>query len=342
MSCTSVTKSSEVSETDSETSYRRRRHPYNTRSSNKNLNARQVHTTKKLNQSRAINECLPTRKLNRKQGIGDSRLEEEDDPAMDYCFDPCETPPRDRRPSFCSFLLGSFYLLVFGGMLYMIYAQYLMNQELESIREDVNKVRGGNKKEDPHAKLFKELDKKCSDTLKLLLKDPVGRPDFALQSSGGQVIGVNTVPYSNPTTFLGFKLCEGAHSPSSMIQATASPGECWAFKGHRGSAILQLIDYVLIDSVTLEHIPHTISPSGTIDTAPKEFKIWGLESPHGRRHLLGQFKYESEGGTVQTFTTNNNSGYYKYVEFEVLSNHGNKDFTCVYRIRVHGTARKFA
>lgn len=26
----------------------------------------------------------------------------------------------------------------------------------------------------------------------------------------------------------------------------------------------------------------------------------------------------------------------RYVEFRFISNHGNKDYTCVYRLRVHG------
>jgi hypothetical protein len=37
----------------------------------------------------------------------------------------------------------------------------------------VNKVRGGNKKEDPHAKLFKELGRNENNTLETLLKENV-------------------------------------------------------------------------------------------------------------------------------------------------------------------------
>ncbi|XP_063931777.1 SUN domain-containing protein 3 isoform X2 [Zophobas morio] len=321
MSYTSITKTSEVSDSDSEECYPTRGHRYNTRYSSKNSNAEKSvsnKTSNKRNKAQNLN-------YNKSNRLENPPILDEDEPAMDYCFDPCPEPPRrKKRSSWCSYFLTSFYLLLIGGMFFVIYSQYVMDSEIKKLKGEVDKITGVHKKEDPHAKLSKELDKKCSDTLKLLLKDPVGRPDFALESSGGRVISVDTVPFSNPKTFLGFSICEGDHGPSSMIQATTSPGECWAFKGSN------------------EHIPQTISPSGKIDTAPKDFKIWGLDQPNGNKRLLGQFKYESDASTVQTFHINNDSAYYKYVEFEVISNHGNPEFTCVYRLRVHGTAKNFS
>ncbi|RZB54436.1 SUN domain-containing protein 3-like, partial [Asbolus verrucosus] len=214
------------------------------------------------------------------------------------------------------------------------------------IQDELVNIKGGNKKEDPYEKLFKDLsknqkpsfdtptiqlpDKKCVDAIKLLLQDPVGRADFALESSGGRIISVDAGSYTARSKLLGFTLCEGSHTASAMIRATSSPGECWAFKGQTGSAIIQLIGHVLIDSVTLEHISAKLSPTGTIDSAPKNFKIWGLAQPNRKnRAILGEFTYENDGTTLQTFKVNN-TNYYKYIEFEVLSNHGNKEYTCVY------------
>ncbi|XP_015838244.1 SUN domain-containing protein 3 isoform X2 [Tribolium castaneum] len=335
MSYTCVSKSSELSDSDSDNSCQTRRHPYNTRLSTKSSNVQQSCTPKRVNRTRRsspykfrkINEAVTALSNNN----------------MDYCCQPGPPLRRIRNSSpFCTFLLFCFYLLLLAGAFFVIYSQYLITKEVGKLKEDITKMKGGpNRREDPHAKLSQELDKKCSETLKLLLKDPVGRPDFALESSGGKVLSVEAAPYSNPKSLFGFSLCEGDHGPSSMIQATTAPGQCWAFKGQTGKAVLQLIDYVLIDSVTLEHIPPTISPSGGIDSAPKDFKLWGLEKPNGAKLFLGEFRYTAEGGTVQTFNVNNVSSFYKYVEFEIVTNHGNKDFTCVYRIRLHGTARKY-
>lgn len=52
------------------------------------------------------------------------------------------------------------------------------------------------------------------------------------------------------------------------------PGECWAIRGHTGNAVIQLVAKIIITSVSLEHIPKTISPTGEIESAPREFSFW--------------------------------------------------------------------
>lgn len=54
---------------------------------------------------------------------------------------------------------------------------------------------------------------------------------------------------------------------------------------------------------------------------------------------FGVFTYDVNGLAVQTFSVNNpNHVPVKYVQFQVLNNHGNDAYTCVYRLRVHGAA----
>lgn len=52
------------------------------------------------------------------------------------------------------------------------------------------------------------------------------------------------------------------------------PGECWAIAGHTGNAVIQLIAKIIIASISLEHIPKAISPTGETDSAPREFSVW--------------------------------------------------------------------
>lgn len=69
-----------------------------------------------------------------------------------------------------------------------------------------------------------------------------------------------------------------------------------------------------------------------------------------RRVLLGSFAYDATGPRTQTFLLPHAQAQahaegagagqgevFSHVTLEVASNHGNRDFTCLYRLRVHGT-----
>lgn len=53
-----------------------------------------------------------------------------------------------------------------------------------------------------------------------------------------------------------------------------SPGHCWAIKGSHGGAVVKLLGKVQINGVSLEHISESVSPTGEISSAPREFTIW--------------------------------------------------------------------
>lgn len=53
-----------------------------------------------------------------------------------------------------------------------------------------------------------------------------------------------------------------------------TPGNCWAFAGDRGQVTIRLAQKVYLSNITLQHIPKTISLSGSLDTAPKDFVIY--------------------------------------------------------------------
>ncbi|KAF5277443.1 hypothetical protein FQA39_LY06256 [Lamprigera yunnana] len=172
--------------------------------------------------------------------------------------------------------------------------------------------------------------------------DKTAKADFALESTGGSIVstGEQTEPFESiarSVTLFGFQICEGSNGPRQIIQPNVLPGECWAFKGPKGSVVLKLLGPVFIDGVSLEHISKSISPTGQIDTAPENFSVKGLECENGHGELLGQFIYDKNGPSLQHYEISTVLKSYEFVEFEVHSNHGNPIFTCVYRLRVHGT-----
>ncbi|CAG2063290.1 unnamed protein product [Timema podura] len=166
--------------------------------------------------------------------------------------------------------------------------------------------------------------------------------DYALESAGGRVVSTrNTETYykcDQVISLFGVPICQPSKTPQSIIQPGVLPGECWPFKGQTGSAIVQLIGPVHISGVSLEHIPKSLSPTGKIDSAPKDFSVWGLTKVDDQEgFFFGKFTYGIEKKTLQYFSVQRKTHTpYLLIEMKVHSNYGNPEFTCVYRLRIHG------
>ncbi|NXJ80232.1 SUN2 protein, partial [Trogon melanurus] len=178
--------------------------------------------------------------------------------------------------------------------------------------------------------------------LKLYSEDRVGMVDYALESAGASVINTRcSETYEIRTALLslfGIPLWYQSQSPRVILQPDVNPGNCWAFRGSQGFAIIRLSSIIRPTAVTLEHIPKALSPQGTIPSAPKDFAVYGLkEEKEEEGLLLGQFTYNHDGDPIQTFYFKGDAmGTYQLVELRVLSNWGHPEYTCIYRFRVHG------
>ena len=189
--------------------------------------------------------------------------------------------------------------------------------------------------------------------------DKTGKFDFALESAGGTIASTRcTQTYDAATavySIWGIPIWwESVNGPRAMLQPGANPGQCWAVKGDGSgvsapaiSVVVRLSDLVKVQSVTLEHIPETLSPDGNIRSAPKEFTVFGLTTLNDPNPvLLGNFTYKVGNRPVQTFkvgTSKENehqntldSDRFTLIELKVNSNYGNPNYTCIYRFRVHG------
>ena len=57
------------------------------------------------------------------------------------------------------------------------------------------------------------------------------------------------------------------------------PGNCWAFRGSQGYLVVRLSMKIQPSAFTLEHIPKTLSPTGNITSAPKDFAVYVSAPP---------------------------------------------------------------
>ncbi|GLH04722.1 Unc-84-like protein A, partial [Gryllus bimaculatus] len=159
----------------------------------------------------------------------------------------------------------------------------------------------------------------------------------ALESAGGAILatpGTSAYPTGAWETLWGVPLWPVEKSPRNIIQ----PGACWAFRGAEGRVAVALALPARLTHVTLEHLPASAALTGSRASAPRRCSVTGLETtqdtsgPH-----LGQFSYNLDGPPRQTFVLSNALDYpFKAVLLHIHNNHGNPEYTCVYRFRVHG------
>lgn len=62
--------------------------------------------------------------------------------------------------------------------------------------------------------------------------------------------------------------------PALPFQPDVHPGNCWAFQGPQGFAVIRLSARIRPTAVTLEHVPKSLSPNSTISSAPKDFAVF--------------------------------------------------------------------
>ncbi|XP_067415593.1 SUN domain-containing protein 2 isoform X2 [Emydura macquarii macquarii] len=178
--------------------------------------------------------------------------------------------------------------------------------------------------------------------LKRYSEDRVGMVDYALESGGASVVSTRcSETYEGKTALLslfGIPLWYHSQSPRVILQPDVNPGNCWAFRGSQGFAVIRLSSHIRPTAVTLEHVPKSLSPLGTIPSAPKDFAVFGLDE-EGQQEgiLLGQFTYDQDRDPIQTFRLEGEDlGTFQVVELRILSNWGHPEYTCIYRFRVHG------
>ncbi|KRY57820.1 Mitochondrial uncoupling protein 4 [Trichinella britovi] len=187
-----------------------------------------------------------------------------------------------------------------------------------------------------------DVDAKINLALKRYDADRTMMPDFALESSGGSVLSIRcTETYDQRVrvvTLFGIPLYYKAFSPRIVIQPGIVPGECWAFKGSVGSLVIKLSGVINVTSFSYEHVSKFIATDGNIESAPREFEVYGLMSKHDENpQLLGQYTYDDMGDPLQHFpVTAANITPVPIVEFKIIRNYGHPKYTCLYRFRVHG------
>ena len=222
--------------------------------------------------------------------------------------------------------------------------------DIEELRRELGKLASEAKGTKRHSKAGKEVADEVRAQMELFRADRTGLVDYAMFSGGGKVVGHSTLAPAvakgdGPLTNALKGLRGGVHPRADEWVISASSeaaGECLALEGNRGWVDIRLREAVAVNAITLEHVHRDVAYD--ITSAPKSVKILGwntTKSPSAGAKVLGSIRYrllDGQGGSaMQTFELDGASGaVVDHVRFEVESNYGNKKWTCLYRLRVHG------
>ncbi|NXF60059.1 SPAG4 protein, partial [Ciccaba nigrolineata] len=126
-----------------------------------------------------------------------------------------------------------------------------------------------------------------------------------------------------------------------------SPEYCWPFDGSRGEVLIRLPTHMRPTAITIQHVSQMASLLGTDSSAPRDFTVsvslcralGGLDEKYKGETLLGIFTYDMQKEPNQTFPLQNGvSRAFHLLKLHIWSNWGDRRYTCIYRVQVHGKA----
>ncbi|KAI0056974.1 hypothetical protein BV25DRAFT_1920517 [Artomyces pyxidatus] len=198
--------------------------------------------------------------------------------------------------------------------------------------------------------------------------------EFASLAVGGRpILDITSPTYSPPMRWdltMWNRLISTPRSPAIALSPELDLGSCWPFTGSNGTLGIQMAHRVQVSGLTIDH-SNTSGPLTPHDrlSAPRKVVLWAMEQaaepgPVSRRcvshydaaemtatlpvefqrysrvYRLLEGEFDVLGPTSQYFPV----GYdvqkcARAVELaivEIRNNWGSSDFTCLYRVRIHG------
>jgi SUN domain-containing protein 1/2 len=194
---------------------------------------------------------------------------------------------------------------------------------------------------------FEKIEEFINKSFYLYNADKTGMTDFASELVGASILFTRcTENYDGHMRWLSFfdiPITKIHVSSRVVIQGSVQPGNCWSFKGQKADLFIKLAAKITPKSFSIEHIPKELSITGSIDSAPQNFTVYGYTNKNDirddNRLLLGNFRYDNNSkNTLQFFSVQHEytDRAISVIELKIESNSGNPKYTCLYKFRVHG------
>ncbi|XP_013115796.1 SUN domain-containing protein 5 [Stomoxys calcitrans] len=162
------------------------------------------------------------------------------------------------------------------------------------------------------------------------------RVNYASDQLGAKIVHLEATPHC-PSNFI--KSWMGAdfltNPPIKLLQSGMEPGNCFTFKNDEANVTIQLAHSIFIDEILLDHITKKQSPIGDTSSAPKDFRIVAI---HGDLYEipLGNYKFNNDPDEPLQRYAVETPHPVEFLRLEFKSNHGNPNYTSIYRVAVFG------
>ncbi|KAH8377413.1 hypothetical protein KR093_005385, partial [Drosophila rubida] len=159
---------------------------------------------------------------------------------------------------------------------------------------------------------------------------PSPRINYASEDLGARINHISAKPLGGSNILksmlgLDFK----ANPPVNMLRSSITPGACFGFRGSNATISIRLAKVVIVEEISLSHIPKESTPTLTTDNAPKDFQVYGVKPDKGRE-LLGQWVYDNAPKKRTQIYKVDSKNAMRSLLFIFSSNHG-ANSTCIYR-----------
>jgi len=143
--------------------------------------------------------------------------------------------------------------------------------------------------------------------------------------------GLSSWFYALGRTFGGLEV-DAVKNVGELLKTVEKPGDCWPMQGDSGFVEFEIPKPRRFTGVSIFHIPESMSPD--LKTAPREFRIKARLKSSTLWTDLGEFEYRLNDTQTQQFNFFK-SGLFQILRLEIISNHGSKEYTCIYQFRVY-------
>lgn len=169
------------------------------------------------------------------------------------------------------------------------------------------------------------------------------RIDHAQFQQGAKIIRFSGEEMANPNSYgdrmkqaLGFYVPKGA---CLILGKRLNKNKFLTFKGDRAKILVELNQAIFLDTFKIEHFIANPNDTTAIGMMPKNVIVHGLRKSSNLPIILGQVKVPlNTNSNIQSgvLQINEPRESFEWFQVEVLNNHGHKDLTKIYKIRMYG------